>query len=547
MEEKLQDAGPALNGELLREAKAMGFSDREIASLTGLPLETITRMREQEGIKPVFLKIDASSAFSQSTLPYYYSTFSPREEEWEPLPGPKVMVLGAGPIRIGQGIEFDYCAVHAAWALKRESISPIMINNNPETVSTDYDTADRLYFEPLTPESVLAILERERPEGVVVQFGGQTAINLARPIAEAGYRILGTPVEAIDRAEDRERFDELLRDLGIPRPQGGTATGVAQAVEIARSLGFPVLVRPSYVLGGRAMEIVYDEEELREYASRAVKVEPEHPILIDKYLPGKEVEVDGVSDGERILISGIMEQVERAGIHSGDSIALFPARDLSAEVIEKIVDYAERMARALGIQGLFNIQFVVQGTEVYVLELNPRASRTVPYISKVTGVPLVGLGIEVLLGKKLGQLGYGVGLLPPPPFSAVKVPVFSFSKLPRVDVTLGPEMKSTGEVLGLARSLPLALYKGLVAAGLRLRPRGVLLATIADRDKGEAIPIIRGFAHMGYRIWATAGTAGALAAAGIPPQGVKKIGEGSPHIVDFIREGGSGDKYCNPG
>ncbi|MDN5344278.1 MAG: carbamoyl-phosphate synthase large subunit [Clostridia bacterium] len=536
MEEGLVAAGPTLDGELLRQAKAMGFSDGEIANFTGLPPAAVTRQRQAEGIRPTFKMVDTCAAEFEAVTPYFYSSYDV-EDEVQPLEGRKVVVLGAGPIRIGQGIEFDYCSVHAAWALRRAGVHPIMINNNPETVSTDFDTSDRLYFEPLTPENVLNVLEREQPEGVIVQFGGQTALNLARVVVEAGFKVLGTAVDDIDRAEDREKFDALLNDLGIPRPQGGTATTVTEVVRIAKELGFPVLVRPSYVLGGRAMEIVHSEGELLEYATTAVRIAPEHPVLVDKYLPGTEVEVDAVSDGEAVLIPGIMEHVERAGVHSGDSIAIYPAHSLPPGLAAKIVTYTGQLARALRVRGLLNIQFVIHRGEVYVLEVNPRSSRTVPYLSKITGMPMVALATNVMLGQSLPEQGYQGGLLPPPDFTAVKVPVFSFGKLLQVDTSLGPEMKSTGEVMGIDTVYEQALYKGLVAAGCIIPDRGTLLATIADKDKAEAVPIIRGFAEMGFKVVATAGTAGALAAAGLFVERVGKIGEGSPHILDYIREG----------
>lgn len=536
MEEALRVAGPALDESTLRRAKAMGFSDTEIGTFTGLEPLRISRMRQEKGIIPTFKMVDTCAAEFEAVTPYYYSSYD-SEDEVRPLAGKKVVVLGAGPIRIGQGIEFDYCSVHAAWALRRAGISSIMINNNPETVSTDFDTSDRLYFEPLTPENVLNILEREQPEGVIVQFGGQTAINLAKTVADAGFKVLGTRVEDIDRAEDREKFDTLLSELQIPRPEGGTATSVAEMARVARELGFPVLVRPSYVLGGRAMEIVHSDGELLEYATTAVKVAPEHPILIDKYLPGTEVEVDAVSDGQTVLIPGIMEHVERAGVHSGDSIAVCPAHNLPPGIAEKIVAYTGQLACALGVRGLLNIQYVIHQGEVYVLEVNPRSSRTVPYLSKITGVPMITLATNVMLGRSLEEQGYQGGLLSPPDFTAVKVPVFSFGKLLQVDTSLGPEMKSTGEVMGIDSVYERALYKGLLAAGCTIPGQGTLLATIADKDKAEALSIIKGFAELGFKVVATAGTAGALAAAGLFVERVGKIREGSPHILDYIREG----------
>ncbi|MCG0276949.1 MAG: carbamoyl-phosphate synthase large subunit [Thermanaeromonas sp.] len=537
MEQNLRRAGAGgLTADLLRQAKEMGFSDSQIARLTGLKEGEIRQQRKLYNLKPVYKMVDTCAAEFEAVTPYFYSTYD-REDEGKILPGSKVVVLGGGPIRIGQGIEFDYCCVHSVWALRKAGIQAIIINNNPETVSTDFDTSDRLYFEPLTPEDVINVLEREEPQGVIVQFGGQTAINLARFVEEAGFRVLGTAVEDIDRAEDREKFDNLLEELGIPRPRGGAASSVEQVMRTSKELGFPVLVRPSYVLGGRAMEIVHNEGELLEYATTAVKVTPEHPILVDKYLPGKEVEVDAVSDGEEVLIPGIMEHVERAGVHSGDSIALYPARSLSKEIKDKIVDYTFRLARALKVKGMLNIQFVIYEGEVYVLEVNPRSSRTVPYISKITGVPMVSLATNIMLGRSLKDQGYAGGLLPPTKYAAVKVPVFSFGKLLQVDTFLGPEMKSTGEVLGIDVDFERALYKGLVAAGCNIPVQGTLLATIADKDKAEAVPLLKGFAELGFKIMATAGTAGALAAAGLFVERVAKLREGSPHILDYIREG----------
>ncbi|MGB9662461.1 MAG: carbamoyl-phosphate synthase large subunit [Moorellaceae bacterium] len=536
LEETLRKEGKSLKPEVLHRAKEKGFSDSQIARLAGLSEEEVRQKRELQGLKPVYKIVDTCAAEFEAVTPYFYSTYD-REDEGEVDPGDKVVVLGSGPIRIGQGIEFDYCCVHSAWALRRAGVKSIIINNNPETVSTDFDTSDRLYFEPLTPEDVVHVLKKEKPRGVIVQFGGQTAINLAKHVAAAGFKVLGTSVEDIDRAEDREKFDALLEELKIPRPQGGAATSVEQVARIAKELGFPVLVRPSYVLGGRAMEIVHNEGELLEYATTAVKVTPEHPILVDKYLPGIEVEVDAVSDGEEVLIPGIMEHVERAGVHSGDSIAVYPARSLKEEEQKKIVEYTVRLARALKIKGLINIQFVLHKGEIYVLEVNPRSSRTVPYLSKITGVPMVVLATNIMLGRSLKEQGYRGGLLAPPDYVAVKVPVFSFGKLLQVDTFLGPEMKSTGEVLGMDTTFETALYKGLVAAGCSIPGQGTVLATIADKDKAEAVPILKGFAELGFRIVATAGTAGALAAAGLFVERVAKMREGSPHILDYIRGG----------
>jgi len=539
-EQRLKEG--ALTSERLLEAKRKGFSDRAIAELrreAGLGPATeaeVRNLRLEYGIRPVYKMVDTCAAEFEASTPYYYSTY---ETENESLPGdrPKVLVIGSGPIRIGQGIEFDYSTVHAVWAIRKAGYEAVIINNNPETVSTDFNTSDRLYFEPLFFEDVMNVIELEKPIGVIVQFGGQTAINLAGPLARAGVRILGSSLESIDTAEDRRKFEALLRELGIPQPPGGTVTSVDEAVGLARRLGYPVLVRPSYVLGGRAMEIVYSDDELLEYMAEAVKVNPEHPVLIDRYMQGKEAEVDAISDGETVLIPGIMEHVERAGVHSGDSIAVYPPQTLSEDVKRQIVDITVRIARALKVVGLVNIQFVVSDEKVYVLEVNPRASRTVPFLSKVTGIPMANVATRVILGEKLADLGYSTGLWPEDEFVSVKVPVFSFAKLRRVDPTLAPEMKSTGEVMGRDRQFAKALYKGLVAAGMNIPRSGAIICTVADKDKPEAVELMRGFHELGYRILATSGTAEALKKAGVPVTVVRKLSEGSPNIVDLIRSG----------
>ncbi|MGO0121868.1 carbamoyl-phosphate synthase large subunit [Desulfothermobacter acidiphilus] len=537
MEEELRRLGPDIDAAALRRAKTLGFSDRTIAEFTGLQEKVVRERRQSWGLRPVYKMVDTCAAEFEAATPYYYSTYE-QEDEASPLSGRKMVVLGSGPIRIGQGIEFDYCSVHCVWALREEGIRAIIINNNPETVSTDFDTADRLYFEPLVAEDVLNVLEKERPEGVLVQFGGQTAINLARPLEEGGFRVLGTSVEDIDRAEDRERFDQVLEQEGIPRPPGGAAKSLEEALVVAERVGFPVLVRPSYVLGGRAMEIVYNREELEEYMRFAVRVSPEHPVLVDKYIFGKEVEVDAISDGEEVLIPGVMEHIERAGIHSGDSIAVYPPRTLSDAVTEQVVAYTGALARALRIKGLLNIQYVVDGEgKVYVLEVNPRASRTVPYLSKITAVPMIRLAVKVILGQKLRQLGYGTGLYKNGRYFGIKVPVFSFAKLLDVDISLGPEMKSTGEVMGVAEDFAAALYKGCVAAGYAFPEEGAVLVTVSDRDKEEALHLVRELVQLGFRILATSGTARLLAAAGLPVEQVRKLHEGSPNILDLLREG----------
>ncbi|MGI6065355.1 MAG: carbamoyl-phosphate synthase large subunit [Bacillota bacterium] len=524
-----------LTPAILKKAKETGFGDGDIGKLTGFTENEIRTMRKAHGISPVYKMVDTCAGEFEAVTPYYYSSYE-KENEALPDDGRKIVVLGAGPIRIGQGIEFDYCSVHSVWALKEEGIQSIIINNNPETVSTDFDTSDRLYFEPLVTEDVLNILELEKPEGVIVQFGGQTAINLAEPLAQAGIKILGTSVEDIDRAEDRDRFDHLLLEMGIPKPAGRTAVSVEEALAIAGEIGYPVLVRPSYVLGGRAMEIVYNNEDLLGYMSSAVQVSNQHPVLVDKYVMGREVEVDAICDGKEVLIPGIMEHIERAGIHSGDSIAVYPSHSLPPYVTEQIVDYTTRLALELKVKGLINIQFVVHDNQVFVLEVNPRSSRTVPYLSKITGIPMVNIATKVALGKTLRDQGYKGGLSELPSYVAVKVPVFSFAKLLEVDTSLGPEMKSTGEVMGVDKNFARALYKGMTAAGVDIPLKGKILATIADKDKEEAIPLLRAFRDIGFSLCATSGTAASLEKAGLPVERVNKLAEGSPNIVDLIRE-----------
>lgn len=526
-----------LDKEVLQEAKKMGFSDSEIALLKKMEENQVRKLRREMNIRPTYKLVDTCAAEFDAVTPYFYSCY---EEENEALHDPnarKMLVIGSGPIRIGQGVEFDYCSVHAVWALRDAGIKAIIVNNNPETVSTDFDTSDRLYFEPLVYEDVMNIIEEEQPEGVIVQFGGQTAINLANSLSKAGVNILGTSNESIDRAEDRDRFDALVERLGIPRPPGKSVFSVEDAVKVGDRIGYPVLVRPSYVLGGRAMEIVYNVEELKQYMATAVRVNRKHPVLVDKYLLGKEIEVDAVCDGSQVLIPGIMQHIERAGVHSGDSTAVFPAHDLSESIRDKVVDYTTRLALELEVRGLVNIQFVEYENELYVIEVNPRSSRTVPFISKVSGVPMVKLATQIILGKSLAEQGCRGGLQPQPGFYAVKVPVFSFNKLEQVDITLGPEMKSTGEVMGIDRSLKVAIFKGLSAAGVEIPQRGTIVATIADKDKEEAVPILKGFAAMGFQLVATEGTARALREHGVEVKTVDKYREGSPNIVDLIREG----------
>jgi carbamoyl-phosphate synthase large subunit len=489
------------------------------------------------GIEPVYRMVDTCAGETEAATPYYYSSYGEEDELKTDSDRPKVVVLGSGPIRIGQGIEFDYCSVHSSWAIKEKGMEAIVINNNPETVSTDPDTSDKLFFEPLTLENVLDVLEAEKPLGVVVQFGGQTAINLAKPLAERGIRILGTSVEDIDRAEDRERFDAVLEELGIPRPKGSMARSRNEAKKIAEELGFPVLVRPSYVLGGRAMEIVYSEEELESYLAEAVRVSNEHPVLVDRYILGKEVEVDAVCDGEEVLMPGLMEHLERAGVHSGDSIAIYPTQTLSEEIKSILINYTERIALKLQVKGILNIQFVVKDNEVYVIEVNPRASRTVPFLSKVTGIPLVKLATNIMLGETLRNQGYAGGYQPERQLIAIKMPVFSFNKLANVEPSLGPEMKSTGEVMGLANSFSQALHKAFAGAGYEIPRQGEFLATIADKNKEEALPLLRSFAELGFTIWATPGTAAFLRDRNVPVCQVAKLHEGSPNVEDLIRSG----------
>jgi carbamoyl-phosphate synthase large subunit len=523
------------NRELLYKAKEKGFSDSEIALLTEKTEAEIKSIRDQLQLKPVFKMVDTCAAEFEAETPYYYSSYE-KVNEAQPTEKKKVMVIGSGPIRIGQGIEFDYCSVHSAWTLNEEGYESIIVNNNPETVSTDFDTSDRLYFEPLTKEDIMHIIENEKPEGVICQFGGQTAVNLAEPLAEAGVKILGTSVDSIDLAEDRDRFIGLLNELDIPVPQGEVAASFAEAEKIAAKIGYPVLVRPSYVLGGRAMEVVYNEQELEEYMRNAVKISPDRPVLVDKYLSGTEIEIDAISDGETVIVPGIMEHVERAGVHSGDSIAVYPPHRLSEKLKQKAVEYTERISQALNVKGVVNIQYVVSEGEIFVIEVNPRSSRTIPYLSKVTGVPMVDLATKALLGKKLKDLGWESGLVPEKDHVAVKVPVFSFSKLTQVDTNLGPEMKSTGEVLGLAETYEKALYKGLIGAGLEIPRAGTILATIADKDKKEAIEYIKDFAELGFKIAATEGTAAALKEKGLKVDIVKKLGEGSPDSLELISD-----------
>jgi carbamoyl-phosphate synthase large subunit len=540
---------------LLVRAKRMGIADSAIGRATRIGAAAARSIRGEAGIGPTFKMVDTCAGEFDAATPYFYSTYEDEDEAEQPINNSawsengtnklpsgsrgRVVVLGAGPIRIGQGIEFDYCSVHAVKSLRELGYESIIINNNPETVSTDFDTSDRLYFEPLTIEDVLNVVDRERPLGVIVQFGGQTAINLASPLDEAGVPLLGTSCESIDLAEDREKFDAVLEELDISRPKGAAVTSLAGAVEAAREIGYPVLVRPSYVLGGRAMEIAWTEDELRSYMSLAAGETDRAPILVDRYVRGVEAEVDLIADGEEALIPGVMEHIERAGVHSGDSMAVCPPQTLDRETIDTMVDKAVRIAMRLNVHGLLNIQYVIAEDGVHILEVNPRASRTVPYLSKITGIPMVKLATGICVGQTLRSMGYAGGLLDLGPTShvAVKAPVFSFSKLLDVEVSLGPEMKSTGEIMGVGFSFANALYKALVASGLGAGPQTSVLLTIADRDKEEALPVARALADMRFQIYATRGTHEYLTKQGIRSRPVMKIGEGSPNIVDFIRAG----------
>ncbi|MBM7865814.1 carbamoyl-phosphate synthase large subunit [Heliobacterium gestii] len=525
-------------GETLREAKTLGFSDYQIAKIANISTQTVREARQAAGIQPTYKMVDTCAAEFEALTPYYYSTYE-EEDEVRQTTGEKVIVLGSGPIRIGQGIEFDYCSVHAAWALRGAGVESIIINNNPETVSTDFDTADKLFFEPLALEDVLNIVEKEKPRGVVVQFGGQTAINLAEGLAEHGVPILGTSLEGIDAAEDRKKFEALLKRLAIPQSEGRSATSADEAKAIAEELGFPVLVRPSYVIGGRAMEVVENVKDLESYMETAVRISPKHPILVDKYIRGREVEVDAISDGADTLIPGIFEHIERAGVHSGDSMAVYPPQSLKREERDTIVDYTLRIAKALGVIGLLNIQYVVDGQgKVYVLEVNPRASRTVPILSKVTGVPMIKVAVNVMLGKTLAQMGYGSGLWPETAYTIVKAPVFSFEKLTDVDISLGPEMKSTGEVMGVDFELPSALFKAMTAAGMKIPTGGNLLISVAERDKEEVAGLIREFADLGFRVAATKGTAEALRESGLAVTAIDTSAYAVQAVLDQIKDGG---------
>ncbi|MCR4616729.1 MAG: carbamoyl-phosphate synthase large subunit [Lachnospiraceae bacterium] len=526
--------GKALDKELLTEAKRIEFPDNVIARLTGKTEDEILAMRRANGITPVYKIVDTCAAEFDAATPYYYSVYGGENEARETSGKKKVLVLGSGPIRIGQGVEFDYCSVHATWAFAKAGYETIIVNNNPETVSTDFDIADKLYFEPLTNEDVEAIVDIEKPDGAVVQFGGQTAIKLTEHLMKIGVPILGTKAEDVDAAEDRELFDEILQKTGIPRAAGGTVYTAEEAKEVANRLGYPVLVRPSYVLGGQGMQIATNDEEIEVFMEIINRIAQDHPILVDKYLQGKEIEVDAVCDGTDILIPGIMEHIERTGIHSGDSISVYPAPTIDKAVKEKIADYSKRLALALHVKGMINIQFIAIGEEVYVIEVNPRSSRTVPYISKVTGIPIVDLATEVIIGKTIRELGYEPGLAPESEYYAIKMPVFSFEKIRGAEISLGPEMKSTGECLGISKSYDEALYKAFLGAGVELPKHKQMIITVKDADKGEAIQVAKRFEKLGYIIYATRSTALALNEAGVKARKVNKISQESPTVMDLI-------------
>ena len=525
-----------LTKELLLEAKRIEFPDNVIAKLTGKPTKDIKALRNEYGIHAAFKMVDTCAAEFEATTPYYYSCFKSENEVIKTHPEKKVLVLGSGPIRIGQGIEFDYCSVHSTWAFKQEGYETIIVNNNPETVSTDFDIADKLYFEPLTPEDVENIVELEKPDGAVVQFGGQTAIKLTKSLMEMGVPILGTSAEDVDAAEDRELFDEILEKCAIPRPKGHTVFTVDEALNAAHELGYPVLVRPSYVLGGQGMQIAVSDDDVVEFMNIINRQVQEHPVLVDKYIVGKEIEVDAVCDGEDILIPGIMEHIERAGIHSGDSISVYPAQSLNDKVIATLEDYTGKLARALHVKGLINIQFIVSHDEVYVIEVNPRSSRTVPYISKVTGIPIVKLATRVITGHTIKSMGYTPGLQAKADYIAIKMPVFSFEKIRGADISLGPEMKSTGECLGIAKQFNEALYKAFQGAGVNLPKHKQIIITVKDEDKPDVVDIAQRFEKLGYKIYATLGTAKYLNERGVNAIKVNKLEQEAPTLLDLILE-----------
>ena len=532
MEQALQ--AKELDEDLLREAKRLEFPDYLVAKLAGKTEEEVKALRKQYDITAAYKMVDTCAAEFAATTPYYYSVYGGENEAVETNDRKKVLVLGSGPIRIGQGIEFDFCSVHCTWAFKKEGYETIIINNNPETVSTDFDIADKLYFEPLTPEDVENIVNIEHPDGAVVQFGGQTAIKLTEALLKMGVPILGTSAENVDAAEDRELFDEILEQCEIPRPKGHTVFTAEEAKKAANELGYPVLVRPSYVLGGQGMQIAISDEDVDEFIGIINRIAQEHPILVDKYLQGKEIEVDAVCDGTDILIPGIMEHIERAGVHSGDSISVYPAQSISQHAKDTIVEYTKRLARSLHVIGMINIQFIVCGEDVYVIEVNPRSSRTVPYISKVTGIPIVPLATKVILGHTIRELGYEPGLQKKADYIAIKMPVFSFEKIRGADIALGPEMKSTGECLGIAKTFNEALYKAFLGAGINLPKYKNMIITVKDEDKEDIVPIAQRFQALGYKIYATRNTAKALNENGVNAIRTNKIEQPSPNLMDLI-------------
>ena len=532
MEQRLKSE--ELTVDLLKEAKRIEFPDNVIAELTGKTEEEIKQMRYANGIVAAYKMVDTCAAEFAAETPYYYSVYGSENEAAETTPQKKVLVLGSGPIRIGQGIEFDFCSVHCTWAFAKEGWETVIINNNPETVSTDFDIADKLYFEPLTAEDVESIVNIEKPDGAVVQFGGQTAIKLTEALMKMGVPILGTKAEDVDAAEDRELFDEILEKTHIPRAAGGTVFTAEEAKEVANRLGYPVLVRPSYVLGGQGMKIAFNDEEIEEFIGIINRIAQDHPILVDKYLQGKEIEVDAVCDGTDILIPGIMEHIERTGVHSGDSISVYPAPTISDKVKDTIVEYTKRLAQALHVVGLINIQFIAVNEEVYVIEVNPRSSRTVPYISKVTGIPIVDLATKVIIGNTIRGLGYEPGLAPVADYIAIKMPVFSFEKLRGAEISLGPEMKSTGECLGIAKTFNEALYKAFLGAGVQLPKYKQMIMTVKDADKPEAVGVAKRFEALGYKIYATRSTAKYLQEHGVNALRVNKISQESPNVMDLI-------------
>ena len=533
MEQRL--ASEELTVELLKEAKRIEFPDNVIAQLNGkLTEEQVRKMRYDNGIVAAYKMVDTCAAEFDAMTPYYYSVYGSENEAVKTNDRKKVLVLGSGPIRIGQGVEFDYCSVHATWAFAKEGWETVIVNNNPETVSTDFDIADKLYFEPLTNEDVESIVNLEKPDGAIVQFGGQTAIKLTEHLMKIGVPILGTKAEDVDAAEDRELFDEILEQTQIPRAAGGTVFTAEEAKEVANRLGYPVLVRPSYVLGGQGMQIAFNDEEIEMFMDIINQIAQDHPILVDKYLQGKEIEVDAICDGENILIPGIMEHIERTGIHSGDSISVYPAHTITQDIKDKIVDYTERLAKALHVLGMINIQFIAMDGEVYVIEVNPRSSRTVPYISKVTGIPIVDLAAKAILGHKITDMGYKPGLQPEADHIAIKMPVFSFEKLRGAEISLGPEMKSTGECLGIAKTFEEALYKAFLGAGVVLPKHKQMIITVKDADKPEALEVAKRFEKLGYTIYATRSTAKYLQDGGVDARWVNKITQESPNVMDLI-------------